>query len=49
MYVNDFSKIVEKFISASPKFSTYNTCTGNVIEFLSLAKIINEIDGRKKN
>ncbi len=48
MYVNDFSKIVEKFISASPKFSTYNTCTGNVIEFLSLAKIINEIDGRKK-
>ncbi len=48
MYVNDFSKIVEKFINASPKNSTYNTCTGTVIEFLTLAKIINEIDGRGK-
>ena len=48
MYVNDFSKILEKFIYEDPKYSTYNTCTGEVIEFLTIAKIINEIDGGKK-
>ena len=48
MYVNDFSKIMEIFIKNEPKYSTYNTCTGNVIEFLSIAKIINQIDGRNK-
>ena len=48
MYVNDFSKIVEMFISKNPKHSTYNTCTGEVIEFLTIAKIINEVDGRNK-
>jgi UDP-glucose 4-epimerase len=48
MYVNDFSKIVEMFINKDPKYSTYNTCTGEVIEFLTIVKIINEIDGRGK-
>jgi len=48
MYVNDFSKIVEMFISKNPKHSTYNTCTGEVIEFLTITKIINEVDGRNK-
>ena len=48
MYVNDFSKIVENFINENPKFSTYNTCTGSTVEFLTLAKIVNQIDGREK-
>ena len=48
MYVNDFSKIVEMFINKEPKYSTYNTCTGEVIEFLTIVKIINEADGRNK-
>ena len=48
MYVNDFSKIVEMFISKKPKYSTYNTCTGEVIEFLAIVKIINEADGKNK-
>ena len=48
IYVNDFSKIVEKFINQNPKFSTYNTCTGSTVEFLTLAKIVNQIDGREK-
>jgi UDP-glucose 4-epimerase len=47
MYVNDFSNIVENFIKVEPKHSTYNTCTGKVIEFLTLVKIINDIDGRE--
>ena len=48
MYVNDFSKIVEMFFDRNPKHSTYNTCTGEVIDFLKIAKIINETDGRGK-
>ncbi len=48
MYINDFSMIVEKFINEDPRYSTYNTCTGEVIEFLTIAKIINEIDGSEK-
>ena len=48
MYVGDFSKIMEMFINKEPKFSTYNTCTGKIIEFLTIAKIINKIDGRNK-
>ena len=48
MYVNDFSKIVEMFFDRNPEHSTYNTCTGEVIDFLKIAKIINETDGRGK-
>jgi len=48
MYINDFSKIVEMFINKDPEYSTYNTCAGEVIEFLTIVKIINEIDGRNK-
>jgi len=48
MYVNDFSKIVEMFFDRNPEHSTYNTCTGEVIDFLKITKIINETDGRGK-
>jgi len=47
MYVNDFSNILANFIKKEPKHSTYNACTGKVIEFLTLVKIINDIDGRE--
>ena len=46
LYVNDFSKIVEIFINNNAARRTYNVCTGSTIDFISLAKIINEIDGR---
>ncbi len=48
LYVNDFAKIVEIFINQNPKKSTYNICTGKIIEFLEIAKILKEIDGRNK-
>ena len=49
LYVNDFSKIVEMFITKnSIKHRTYNICTGNTIDFIKLAEIINEIDDRNK-
>ena len=43
---DDFSKIVEIFVKNNAARRTYNVCTGSTIDFVSLAKIINEIDGR---
>ena len=47
LYVDDFSKIVDIFINSDAAKRSYNICTGKTIDFLSLAKIINDIDGRK--
>ena len=47
LYVDDFLRIMEIFINNNAKERSYNICTGNTIDFKSLAKIINEIDGRK--
>ena len=48
LYIDDFSKIVEMFIKIDAEKRSYNICTGKTIDFLSIAKIISEIDGRKK-
>ena len=47
LYVDDFSKIVEIFIKNNATKRSYNICTGKTIDFISLAKIINDIDRRK--
>ena len=47
LYVDDFSRIVEMFIKNNAKKRSYNICTGKTIDLISLAKIINEIDGKK--
>jgi len=44
MYIKDFCKILEIFIKKNPRENTYNVSTGKVIDFLSLAKIINNIE-----
>ncbi len=44
MYINDFCKILEIFIKKNPKENTYNICTGNIVDFFSLAEIINSIE-----
>ena len=44
MYIDDFCCILEKFIKEKPKDNTYNVCTGQTIDFLTIAKIINNID-----
>ena len=49
MYVNDFAKIVDIFIKENPKNRTYNVCTGRTVDLLTLAKIIQKIDGRRKD
>ncbi len=47
LYVNDLIKIVQWFIDNSPKKKVYNVCTGKVIDFVSVAKKIVKISGKK--
>ena len=49
IYVGDFCKILEMFIKKNAKEKTYNVCTGQPVDFLSIAKIIGELDHNKKN
>ena len=49
LYVDDFNKIVEMFLANNPKKRTYNVCTGKSVDFITLAKIINNLDGGDKN
>ena len=44
MYITDFCKILENFIKKNAKENTYNVSTGKVIDFISLANIINNIE-----
>jgi len=46
LYIDDFSRIVEIFIKKEPAKQSYNICTGKSIDFLTLAHIIRDIDGR---
>lgn len=48
LYVEDLCKIVEWFIQHQPKHKHYNVCTSQTIDLLSLAQIINEVSGLKK-
>lgn len=49
MFVEDFCKITKMFININPKDNTYNVCTGSTVDFLTIAKIINEINGNKRD
>ena len=44
MFVEDFCNILEKFIKEKPKDNTYNLCTGQTVDFITIANIINNID-----
>ena len=43
IYVNDFMKILDTFISCNAKFTTYNICRGKTVDLLSLAQTIKDI------
>ncbi len=45
MYINDAVKIVERFLSNSPKFNIYNLTTGATVDLKTIANKINEISG----
>ena len=48
LYVDDFSRIMELFLSKDPNRRSYNVCTGTSVDLLTLAQIIRDIDGRAK-
>lgn len=45
LYVDDFCKLVDIFIQADPVRRSYNVCTGNSIDLMSIAEIIREVHG----
>ncbi|MBF0359010.1 MAG: NAD(P)-dependent oxidoreductase [Magnetococcales bacterium] len=49
LYVDDFSRIVEAFIENTPKKKIYNTCSGERVGLVDLAKMINEVHGGGSN
>ncbi len=46
LHVDDFSRIVEMFIQHNAQKPSYNICTGKTIDLLTLAQIIQKVDGR---
>ncbi len=48
LYIDDFARIVEKFMVKEAKKRSYNICTGKTIDLLSLAEMIKEVDGGKR-
>jgi len=43
LYVNDFVEILEQFFTTDAKHRNYNICTGEPVEFIEIANIINDI------
>lgn len=43
MYIDDFCEIVEWFINNNPKYHSYNMSTGQKIDLISIANIINSL------
>ena len=48
LYVDDLCKIVEWFLEHEPNYKHYNICTGQTIDLLSLANLINEVSGLER-
>jgi GDP-L-fucose synthase len=49
LYVNDFAKIVDMFLLKTPSRQSYNICTGQSMDLLTIAEIIRKIDGRDRS
>ena len=47
VYIDDFVKIVDYFISHRVKYKSYNVGTGKKIDLVTIAKKINKISGKK--
>jgi UDP-glucose 4-epimerase len=48
LFVEDFCRIVERFIHRDGTWRSYNICTGQTVSLLELAKLIQKIDGTGK-
>jgi len=46
LYVDDFTRIVERFLACDPAHRSYNVCTGERVDLLTLARLIRDIEGK---
>jgi len=46
LYVDDFSRIVARIIQHDARKQSYNICTGKPVDLLTLAQIIQKVDGK---
>tara|TARA_B110000003_G_scaffold276140_1_gene321111 strand:- start:2397 stop:3260 length:864 start_codon:yes stop_codon:yes gene_type:complete len=49
LYINDFLKILELFFEKNLNHTNYNVCSGNAVELLEIAGIINKIHSNGKD
>ena len=49
LYVNDLVKIIKWFINNTPNEKAYNVCTGEVVDFKTIAEKISKISGKDLN
>lgn len=45
LYIDDFCKIIEWFLTHEPKYHTYNVTSGQKFSLVQLANLVNEING----
>lgn len=46
LYIQDLTAITEWFLTATPRYNTYNVCSGSTHDFLSLARMVCEVSGK---
>lgn len=47
LYMDDLARIVQWFLTASPKHQTYNVCSGSSHEFMELAHLVLQAAGKQ--
>lgn len=48
LYITDFLAITERFLMAEPKYRSYNICTGTSVDLLTLANLVQKVDGHNR-
>jgi UDP-glucose 4-epimerase len=47
LFVDDLARLTRWFIDHTPRHHTYNVCTGEAVDLVTLAEIVREISGRQ--
>ena len=45
LYIDDFTQIVDRFLRKEPQEKSYNICTGQKVDLLTLAQTVQAVDG----
>lgn len=45
LYIDDFTQIVDRFLRKEPREKSYNICTGQKVDLLTLAQTVQAVDG----